>query len=71
MAACPYCSIEKGWLSNQAYCSATSNPSNAARIRSNGPGNYYTQNGVAYDKCVNGNPVAGMTIKDCPFFKKG
>ena len=66
MAACPYCVVTKRTLFSGDYvgCTAKSNPGNAN-------GNKVTNVGVSYAKCYDGKEVAGLTIKDCPFYKKG
>lgn len=71
MAACPYCYMESGWTRNTAYCTAKSNPGNESQAKQKGSGNYYSSVGVAYAKCFNEKAVGGLTIKDCPFYKKG
>jgi len=65
MPACPYCSVTEPGLftSGKVYCSNPENPGIAnTRYK-------YTQEGVDWDRCVEGKKVHGITFRGCPFYK--
>lgn len=68
MAVCPYCVVTKQQfltgVPQYVGCTAKSNPGNTN-------GNNVSTVGVAYAKCYEGQTVKGMTIQNCPFYKKG
>ena len=62
MAACPYCKVYEGFLSDKCSCNSPNNPSNIKRGDE-------TQNGVSFARCVRGE-YQGLKFTDCPHYKK-